>query len=538
MLFIQSNSLSLSLIEGERLRLLDALASRGHTPLVRAARRRCFELLVSGVGDSASVESASAKLEHHYIAQRESQPRGVAYTPGELFCASDCVFFIEFGARTQDGLNAGIVYSVETAEPLLKLDRFCRDVRESLIRIEKDDVEKSVVEKSVGIKKGEEGAANDERTAADATLNTAMNAAASATTGTTSDATPDTMAGATEATYDLPCWKSRGGSSSQGLARFIAIQPTDFAVVAKCKGGARGFLRATELMEQRSVRLFLRRVQEMRREGYSARRLFAEANALGVVSVEQMLGAGLLEREVRVSCRKSGHALFDLPTPDSLAAITISKAKCSLCAAPVADEVVEETINPTWLAVALLEDGSWLNNRVYKIIRALGVPDSEIASGPASPHGESYLAAEVCGNSFLFVTRDGDLTPGFSRRISETVAQTEATHLVVVVTGSVEDEGRLRLYEFAWRRARDGQDLDTALVEGLSNARAEIERAFERAVHRELSRRLFTLDAALGFNASNFVLDWFKLMKTAGATGMTRGARAPLFSEQSQRVAS
>jgi hypothetical protein len=531
MLFIQSNSLSFFLTEGGRLRLLDALATRGHAPLLRAARRRCFELLMSEVADAVAVGSSS-ELERQWMARRESQPRGSAYTPGELFCADDCVFFVAFGAGAEEGVSAGIVYSVETAEPLLKLDRFCRDVRESLIRIDR-----SGVEKSGGVSSSPDATATANSTVAtDAMAESDVTAATNANATDASAATDTTEATrASETIYDLPCWKARAASSSQGLARFIAIQPTDFSVVAKCKGGAREFMRATELMEHQSVRLFLRRVQEMRREGYSARRLFSEASALGGVSVERMLEAGLLEREVRVSCRKSGHALFDLPTPDSLAAITISKAKCSLCAAPVADEVVEETINPTWLAVALLEDGSWLNNRVYRIVRSLGVPDSEIATGPASAHGESYLAAEVCGNSFLFVTRDGDLTPAFSRRISETVAQTEATHLIVVVTGTVEDEGRLRLYEFAWRRARDGRDLDTALVEGLANARAEIERSFERAIQRELSRRLFTLDAALGFNASNFVLDWFRLMKASGSASVSH---PPLFSDINQRVAS
>jgi hypothetical protein len=512
MLFIQSNSLSLSLDEGARLRLLDALSARGHAPLVRRARRRRYELLVSGAGDAVAVESAALELERRCMMRLASQPRGGgAYTPGDLFCARDCVFFVTFGARADEGLSAGVIYHIDTTEPLVKLDRFCRDVRESLIKIET-------------------GGARSVDVAASADETTTTDAAASASGH-------EDEAGASEETYDLPCWKSRAGSSSQGLARFIAIQPTDFAVVARCKGGARGYLRATELMESRQVRLFLRRVQEMRREGYSARRLFAEATQIGGVPVERMIDAGLLEREVRVSCRKSGHALFDLPTPDSLAAITISRAKCSLCAAPVADEVVEETVNPSWLAVALLEDGSWLNNRIYKIVRALGVPDSEIASGPASAHGESYLAAEVCGNSFLFVTRDGDLTPAFARRISETVAQTEATHLVVVTTGAVEDEGRLRLYEFAWRRARDGQDLDTTLVEGLEGAHAEIERAFERAIHRELARRLFTLDAPLGFGASNFVLDWFRLTKSA-ASAASHGALVPLFSDLDQRVAS
>ncbi|MBA3240781.1 MAG: hypothetical protein H0T60_06090 [Acidobacteria bacterium] len=489
MLFIQSNNLAFSLNEGGRLRLLDALASGELAPLIRTTRRRAFELLLGGRVDAAFVETAAAELERRFIERRASEG-GDAYTPGEIFCAGDCVLFLSFGVGAEEvsvgaeELCAGVVYSVETAEPLAQLERFCRDVRAALLKVR-------------------EGG------------------------GVTG-----------EASSGFPEWKTRVNSSPGGLARFIDIQPTDFAVAAKCRGGGRELMRACELMEHPPVRLFLRRVQEMRREGYTPRRLLAEAGTLGGVSVEMMLEAGLLEREVRVSCRQSGHALFDLPTPDSLAAITISKAKCSLCAAPVADEVVEETFNPTRLAVSLLEDGGWLNNRVYQIIRSLGVPDSEIATGPVSTHGESYLAAEVCGNSFLFVTKDGDLTPAFCRRVVETVSETEATHLIVVATGAVEDEGRMRLYEFAWRRARDGQDLDTTIVEGLSGARADIERSFERAVHRGLSRRLFVLDAALGLSASNFVRAWFKTKNASGAQSRADKLPAPLFSQLDQRVAS
>jgi hypothetical protein len=472
MLFIQTKRLTLFLTEGERLRLLDALTTKELTPLIRAMRRRCFAQLLTEQTDAARVASAANEFERQCSEERAQSNDDTtrhsgatsdvrAYTPGELFCVGDCILFLVFGADAEAGLNSGIVYNNDTTEPLIKLDRFCRNVRAALAETGK-------------------GAAADE---------------------------------ADGFTRSQP----RSDQAAQGLARFIAIQPTDFAVAAKCRSSAREVMRASELMEEAPVRLFLRRAQEMRREGYSPRRLFAEADKLGRISVGDMLAAGLLEREVRVSCRQSGHALFDLPSPDSLAAITISKAKCSLCAAPVADEVIEETINPTRLAVALLADGQWLHNRVYKMIRALGVPDSEIATGPVSAHGESYLAAHVCGSSFLFVTRDGDLTPAFSRRIAETVTEMEATHLVVVITGAVEDEGRLRLYEFTWRRARGGQDLDTTLVEGLHAAQAQIERAFDRAVHRELTRHLFALDTALGLSATNFVRRWFKL-KAAGET--------------------
>jgi hypothetical protein len=99
------------------------------------------------------------------------------------------------------------------------------------------------------------------------------------------------------------------------------------------------------------------------------------------------------------------------------------------------------------------------------------------------------------------------------------VEEAEATHVVVVVTGAVEDEGRMRLYEFAWRSARGGHDLGATLVEGLGGARAQIEHSFEVVVRRELARNLFPLDAAAGFSASRFVLGWFRSAKSAGAEG-------------------
>lgn len=457
MLFIQSNNLSLLVAESDRLGLIDALASRGHSPLVRSARRHFFQLL-AGWGKDAAV--GTTEFESEYMAGHESG-RDRSYTPGELFGASDCVLY--FVLDEDGGLTAGVIYDIETAEPLAKLERFCLDLRSAFASI-----------------KGEE----------------AKEAAAGSSTSMTR--------GGTE-----------GGSAQRGLARFMELQPADYTRVSAAIRGGRALTRASELMEERAVRLFLRSVQEIRREGYSPRRLFAEASALGV-SVEKMLEAGLLEPEVRVSCRKSGHALFDLPSSDSLAAITISKAKCSLCAAPVADEVIEETVNPTRLALSLLEDGRWLANRVYNIIRSLGLPESEIATGPSSTYGESYLVANVCGAPFLFAIRDGDLTPAYCRRVAEMVNETEASQLVVVVMGAVEDEGRLRLYEFAWRRARAGHDLGTTLVEGLSGAQAQVAHVFEGAVRRELSHRLIALDAALGFSASNFVLDWFKVSKTSG----------------------
>ena len=448
MLFIQSNSLALAPDEGGRLRLLDALAEKGLKPLLRSTRRELFGAL----GGNAS----AAELERACAGRAAASGKG-AYTPGELFGGGDCLLALVFGAGGGE-TNACVVYDLNTAEPLARLERFCREVHEALGSVHKET----------------------------------------------------TASPSSESQAPLPLWRPRARGAQQGLARFTAIQPEEFVRAAAALRGGRELARASEMLEERAVRDFLKRIEELRREGYTPRRMLAEADTHGHVSVEHLVGAGLLEREIRVSCRKHGHALFDLPSPDSLAAVTISRAKCSLCAAPVADEVVEETYSPSRLAVALLADGGWLGHRVYRIVRSLGVPESDISTGPPTEHGESYLAADVCGSSFIVVSRDGDLTPAFARRAAEIVEETEATHLVAVVTGSAEDEGRLRLYEFAWRRARGGRDLDTTVVEGLDTARAQVERAFSRAVRRELSRALFPLDAALGFPAAGFVLEWFR----------------------------
>jgi hypothetical protein len=70
--------------------------------------------------------------------------------------------------------------------------------------------------------------------------------------------------------------------------------------------------------------------------------------------------------------------------------------------------------------------------------------------------------------------------------------------------------------------------LNTTVVEGLEGARAQMGRAFETAVRRELSRALFPLDAALGFSAAGFVLEWFRSQKAHAARGRRDDAPARL----------
>src|ERR1044072_3008157 len=122
MLFIRSDSLPISLADGERLRLLDALEARGLNPLIRAARRHFFQSLAGRAEGSAHGADEAAEIESVCASAHEAE-RGRPYTPGDLFCAGDCVLYIVFGGDDAGGLSAGLVYDIETAEPLAQVAR-------------------------------------------------------------------------------------------------------------------------------------------------------------------------------------------------------------------------------------------------------------------------------------------------------------------------------------------------------------------------------------------------------------------------------
>ena len=210
----------------------------------------------------------------------------------------------------------------------------------------------------------------------------------------------------------LPEWQTSTPPMPQGFRTFIERQDADSLYTSMRKETMSKRILAASKLEDESARVFLRTARNAHEEGYAAKLLTGHTESQHV-PIQRLEDAGLVEREVQISCRKTGHALFRLPNPHALAVVTVSDATCSECGAPVADENVEEVIAPTQLASSLLEDGSWLVSRIHCLLREMGVPEREIAVGPAEGTGYGQLMANICGESFLIVTRDGDLTPAF-----------------------------------------------------------------------------------------------------------------------------
>src|SRR5215216_6668810 len=309
----------------------------------------------------------------------------------------------------------------------------------------------------------------------------------------------------------LPEWATSAPSMPQGFRTFVERQDADSLYTSLRKETMSKRILAASKLEDESARVFLRTARNAHQEGYAAKLLTGHTEHIPIQRLED---AGLVEREVQISCRKTGHALFRLPNPHALAVVTVSDATCSECGAPVADENVEEVIAPTQLASSLLEDGSWLVSRLHFLLREMGVPEREIAVGPSEGTGYGQLMANICGEPFLIVTRDGDLTPAFARWAIDFEIDTEASHLVIVATGRIHKEAGVLLQNHSRRRVSSGQDFEMIIADDAATAGRELEAALERVSQRVVAEQLCVLDNSLGLSVSRLVVTKFNLLRT------------------------
>lgn len=450
MLFVESRTLNYPLDGATRVLLLEKLQEKELTPLIRSARLNCFEHALLGPERVREMESALATWSESELQE--------PYTRGELFFFNDHIFFLIFDGGEPAGIRAGIIYETQTPEPFRKLDSFCREVRESLLT-----------------------ARSEIQTAEAARV------------------------------QEVAEWQQGRPAVPVGFKRFVAKQDIDSLYTSLRKETVGERIRAAELLEDADARIFLRRAKEAHVEGYAAKLLPGDSVGSYEFSVDRLADAGLLRREVQVTCRKTGHALFRLPSADALAVVTVSNAMCSECGSAVADERVEEVVAPTRLAASLLEDGSWLISRLHFVLRDLGIPESEIAIGPSEGDGHGQMMANVCGESFLLIARDGDLTPAFARRAIDTEIETEASHLVIVATGRIHNEARVLLHDHARRRVLAGDDFELILTEGAAAAGRELQYAFERVSQRVVAEQVCALDSSIGLSVSRMIITKFQV---------------------------
>ena len=458
MLFLASRILDYDTADEIRALLLEKLQARECRPLIRSIRLNCFKQALSGPGLVTEMEQA--------IAMSTRLEDRASYIRGDIFLSDDHIFSLVFGDSESlfTGIRAGIVYEPHVTEPLRKLDAFCQMVSDCLIE--------AIGE--VTVNRGDEA-------------------------------------------QTLRKWLQEQTLAQSGFERFVKRQDTDSLYTVVRKETSRERVRAAELLENASARAFLRNAKQAYAEGYAARLLAESTHKPSSFSLGRLIEVGLLRPEVLISCRQTGHTLLSLPSSAALAVITVSDATCTECGARIADEKIEEVVAPTHLSSALLDDGTWLVNRLHSILRKMGISESEIAIEPPSGTGEAYMMANVCDEPFLLALRDGDLTPAFARRVVDMQMETDAPHLMIVATGAIHNEGRTHLLNYANRLVRGGREFELIIVDGAEVASAELGRALERVSKKAIAEQLCELNTSLGFSVARLISARFELLhKTEG----------------------
>lgn len=454
MLFLASKILDYDTADEIRFLLLEKLREREWVPLIRSARLNCYQQALSGAGHVKEMEQSiamSTRLEDH-----------APYIRGDIFLLDDYMFSLVFGDSDSlfTGIRAAIFYAPDLTEPLRRLDAFCQSVSDCLIE----------------------------------SLNEI--------TGS-----PDTDV------QHLRKWRQEQSPAQSGFERFVTRQDTDSLYTVVRKETSRERIRAAEALENPNARAFLRSAKQAFTEGYASKLLAESTNRASSFSVDKMVDVGLLRREVLISCRQTGHTLLSLPSSAALAVVTVSDATCTECGARIADEKIEEVVAPTHLSSALLDDGAWLVNRMHSILRKMGISESEIAIQPPEGSGEAYMMANICSEPFLFALRDGDLTPAFARRAVDMQIETDAPHLFVLATGTVHNEGRTHLINYASRLVRGGREFEVIIVDGADSAAAELGYATERVSRKAIADQLCELNTSLGFSVAGLVSARFEMLQ-------------------------
>jgi hypothetical protein len=464
MLFVESHAADLEVERRLRTPLLEALEGRGFVPLIRGARLHFFERATTGSERARELER---------LLEVRSQAEGEEpYVRGDIFCFDDCAHFLVFGEGYGGGagLRAGIVYDAGTDAPAEKLEAFCRNVLEAF-------------GEAAGESAGGDGAREGVESAAPAGV----------------------------------VWRAREGQPQGAFRRPASAAETTADAQPQRVAGTAERARAVEILDDAGARGFLQRLREAHEDGRAAELVAAGRGPEQEAAVSRLAGAGLVRREVQVSCRKDGRSLFRLPSAEALAIVTASNAVCSECGSAVADERAEELVTPTPLATSMLKDGTWLVSSLRSILGGLGVPESQTTPLPSADDGTAQVLATIGVEPFLFVLRDGDFTAAHARRAVEGEAESHATRTVVVASGKVQDEARARLREHARRRARGGAEAEVVFVEGMEHAADELRGVVERVSEEALTRELYELDSDAGFNVGHALAARFRLTRRPGA---------------------
>ncbi len=166
---------------------------------------------------------------------------------------------------------------------------------------------------------------------------------------------------------------------------------------------------------------------------------------------QQLLGAGLVQNEYVVMCRKSSGQVARFPSLETIKEVSAQGVKCA-CGRAMKDERCEEALSTTQFAANLLEHSRWFSLILVDELVQLGIPLSDVMTDVQAGGDEMDCLAVISGDLVLFELKDKEFNLGNAYSFGAKIGLLNPARSVIVTTESVGNDAKEH-----FQRAEEGQ---------------------------------------------------------------------------------
>jgi len=176
-------------------------------------------------------------------------------------------------------------------------------------------------------------------------------------------------------------------------------------------------------------------------------------------TIDALLDAGLLRRQVAVICRRSSKRIALIDDPSKLKVVGKAGVRCPDCGKPLEKERTEDLVSVSDFGAKLLNKSHWMSLLVVDGLMRVGVSREEILTGfEPSPGDETDVLLQVGRTVALLELKDREFGEGDASMFNTRLVKTKAQRGVVITTDCVSAQARDTLS--AAVSVRDEDDFD------------------------------------------------------------------------------
>ncbi len=215
--------------------------------------------------------------------------------------------------------------------------------------------------------------------------------------------------------------------------------------------------------------------------------------------IESLKGAGLLNIEYLLECRKTHAPLTRLKSVEQLQSPEIGSLLCGACGMEFSKETINEGYSLTDLGKKLSRQSHWMTVWITDVLIQAGVPESNILWNISETGEEVDLLVEFMEQLWIFELKDREFGSGDAHPLNYRQVRYRANKAIIVTTEQVSRDAKRVLSDLA-RESRRTVGSEIIFIEGLDTANETLKREVSKAALQYAIRRINILSMISGYD--------------------------------------